>query len=56
MEAGFMSRLKSELLQRWLLGFVVENRVHVVPPCVVTPAEVQQGLRMLDEALTALRP
>jgi len=56
MEAGFMSRLKSELLQRGLLGFVVENRVHVVPPCVVTPAEVQQGLRMLDEALTALRP
>lgn len=51
--AAFMSKLKSELLRAGLLAFVVENRVHVVPPCVVTPTEVERGLRILGDALAA---
>ena len=39
---------------RGLLPFVVDNRIHVVPPAVVTPAEARQGLRLIDEALSAL--
>jgi len=53
--ASFMSKLRSDLMRRGLLVMVVENRIHVVPPCVVTPAEVEQGLRILSEALTAVR-
>jgi len=53
--ASFMSKLRSDLMRRGLLVMVVENRIHVVPPCVVTPAEVEQGLRILSGALTAVR-
>ena len=46
--------LKSELLSRGLLPFVADNRLHVVPPCVVTSEEAQRGLEIIDGALTAL--
>ncbi|WP_403023839.1 aspartate aminotransferase family protein [Salinibacterium sp. GXW1014] len=49
-----MASLKSTLLDRGLLPFTVDNRIHVVPPCIVTPAEVARGLALLDEALTAV--
>jgi taurine--2-oxoglutarate transaminase len=35
-----------------LLPFANFNRIHVVPPCNVSDAEVADGLRMLDAALT----
>ena len=50
-----MAELKSELIARGLLPFVQDNRVHVVPPAVVTPDEVAQGLAIIDEALSGLR-
>lgn len=50
---GYMSRLKTELLGRGLLPFIADNRVHVVPPAVVTAEEVAQALAIYDEALTA---
>lgn len=50
---GYMSRLKAELLGRGLLPFIADNRVHVVPPAVVTAEEVAQALAIYDEALTA---
>jgi taurine--2-oxoglutarate transaminase len=31
--------------------FVHFNRMHVVPPCTITEAEVRQGLAVIDEAL-----
>ena len=46
--------LKGELLARGLLPFVADNRLHVVPPCVVTVAECLRGLSIIDEALTAI--
>ncbi|ANF58914.1 aspartate aminotransferase family protein [Halotalea alkalilenta] len=49
-----MGRLKRAMVTRGLLPFVVENRIHVVPPCIVTPAEVEQGLAIIDEALSEL--
>jgi taurine--2-oxoglutarate transaminase len=48
-----MSRLKAELLGRGLLPFIADNRIHVVPPAVVTADEVAQALAIYDEALTA---
>lgn len=52
--AAFMGKLKAELLQRGLLPFIADNRVHVVPPAVVTPEEVRQALAIYDDALTAV--
>ncbi|WP_027351584.1 aspartate aminotransferase family protein [Halotalea alkalilenta] len=49
-----MGRLKRAMVTRGLLPFVVENRIHVVPPCIVTPAEIEQGLAIIDEALSEL--
>ncbi|WP_029899949.1 aspartate aminotransferase family protein [Nocardia brasiliensis] len=35
-----------------LLMFVNFNRLHVVPPCIVSEAEAKEGLAILDHALT----
>jgi taurine---2-oxoglutarate transaminase len=51
---GVVLELKSELLKRGLLPFTSDNRIHVVPPCVVTPDEVAQALAIYDEAFTAV--
>lgn len=40
--------LKQQLMAQGLLVFTVENRIHVVPPCNVTEAEVTEGLAILD--------
>ncbi|TBU90647.1 aspartate aminotransferase family protein [Stutzerimonas kirkiae] len=52
--AALMAKLKSGLLERGLLPFVVENRLHVVPPCIIQEPEVRQGLAAIDEVLGTL--
>lgn len=49
-----VAALKKELMARGFLPFVAENRLHVVPPCVMTPDEARRGLAILDEALSAI--
>jgi len=49
-----VAALKGELMARGLLPFVSDNRLHVVPPCVITPEEARRGLAIIDEALTAI--
>ncbi len=51
---GVVAELKAELLARRLLPFTAENRIHVVPPCIVTPDEVVTALAIYDEAFTAV--
>ncbi|TXK17010.1 aspartate aminotransferase family protein [Homoserinibacter sp. GY 40078] len=46
--------LKKELLGRGYLPFVMDNRLHVVPPCTVTAEECLRALAILDEAFTAI--
>src|SRR4051812_19590772 len=46
-----MGRIKSELLARNLLPFTVDNRIHVVPPCIVTPDEVAEAVAAYDDVL-----
>lgn len=41
-------KLKQQLMEHGLLVFTVENRIHVVPPCIVTAEEVEEGLAILD--------
>jgi len=49
--ADRMGQIKRALIERGLLPFVVDNRIHVVPPCVVSAAEVATGLAILDQVL-----
>ncbi|GGK00657.1 aspartate aminotransferase family protein [Pseudomonas matsuisoli] len=46
-----VAEMKSALIQRGLLTFTVENRLHVVPPCIVTAAQVGDALAILDEVI-----
>jgi taurine--2-oxoglutarate transaminase len=50
--AAVMGRLKRELLDRGLLPFTADNRIHVVPPCIVTPDEVAEAVAAYDEVLS----
>jgi taurine--2-oxoglutarate transaminase len=52
--AEVVGRLKKELTSRGLLPFAAENRIHVVPPCVVTDEEVREAMSIYDEALTSV--
>ena len=49
-----MGRLAAACKERGLLPFTNYNRLHVVPPCVVTESEVKEGLAILDDAFTVL--
>jgi taurine--2-oxoglutarate transaminase len=42
----------AEAKKRGLLLFPAGNRLHVVPPCNVSAAEVDAAMAILDEALT----
>ena len=49
-----MGALTKACVSRGLLPFTNFNRMHVVPPCVVTEAEAAEGLAILDEAFTEI--
>ncbi len=46
--AADMAAIKGVLTEAGLLAFVVENRIHVVPPCTITAEQVAQGLAIFD--------
>lgn len=46
-----MAQIRTALLAQGLLPFIVENRIHVLPPCNVTASEVQQALAIFDRVL-----
>ncbi len=52
LSAEQMNEIKNQLLEKGLMPFVAENRIHVVPPCVVNQAEIEQAIGLLDEVLT----
>jgi taurine--2-oxoglutarate transaminase len=47
-----MSVLAAECRRRGLLVITTFNRLAVVPPCTVSPAEAKEGLALLDGVLT----
>jgi taurine--2-oxoglutarate transaminase len=51
--AADVAALKQGLIERGLLPFTSENRIHVVPPCVVTADEVARAGEIYDDAFTA---
>ncbi|GAA1930006.1 aspartate aminotransferase family protein [Microbacterium aoyamense] len=52
--ADVIGRLKSAMTARGLMPFSADNRIHVVPPCVVTDDEVARALDIYDEAFSAV--
>ncbi len=52
--SAVVNALKGELMQRGLLPFSADNRIHVVPPCTVSADEVARALAIYDEAFTAV--
>jgi taurine---2-oxoglutarate transaminase len=52
--AAQIGALRTRLLELGLLPFTADNRLHVVPPCVVTDAEVERALAIYDEAFGVL--
>ncbi|MFC7504002.1 aspartate aminotransferase family protein [Nocardioides sp. CPCC 206347] len=51
---ALVGRAKTALLERGLIPFIADNRIHVVPPCVVTADEVAEALAAYDAVLTLL--
>ncbi|WP_312410920.1 aspartate aminotransferase family protein [Pseudescherichia sp.] len=49
--AADMGAIKQALIDGGLLPFVVENRIHVVPPCTINAEQIQQGLTIFDRVL-----
>jgi taurine--2-oxoglutarate transaminase len=49
--AADMVGLKKALLAAGLLPFVQDNRIHVVPPCIVTEDEVARAVEIYDAVL-----
>ena len=50
-DAAPMTELAAACKARGLWPFTHFNRVHVVPPCTTTAAEIREGIAVLDEAL-----
>ncbi|OOR87794.1 aspartate aminotransferase family protein [Moraxella caviae] len=51
LSADEMNTIKAALIERGLLPFIAENRIHVAPPCNVSTDEVAQALAIVDEVL-----
>lgn len=43
-----MAAIKGALTEAGLLAFVVENRIHVVPPCTISAEQIAKGLAIFD--------
>lgn len=52
--AADVAAAKKALIARGLIPFTAENRIHVVPPCVVTDEEITEALGIYDEVLGTL--
>lgn len=51
LDAQTMKKFKKGMIERGLLPFIAENRLHVAPPCNITPEQAKEGIRIIGEAL-----
>lgn len=49
-----MNAIKAACLDKGLLPFLADNRIHVVPPCSVSQEDAERGLAILDEVLSSI--
>lgn len=52
--AAAVGKVKSAILERGVVPFVADHRLHIVPPLVITDDELRRGLDAVGEALRAL--
>ena len=52
LSAAAMGRIKTELVGARPAAVRADNRIHVVPPCVVTADEVAEAMPIYDEVLS----
>ena len=52
-DASVIAGLKSALLERGYVPFAADNRIHVVPPLVMSDDDARRGLEILDEVFAA---
>ncbi|HHW50908.1 MAG TPA: aspartate aminotransferase family protein [Pseudoclavibacter sp.] len=52
--AATMATVKSRLLDAGLLPFIADNRIHVVPPCVISAEDAALGIDIIDQVLSTL--
>ncbi len=53
-DAATMGALATACKQRGLWPFIAANRLHVVPPCVISVADAREGLAIIDEAIASI--
>lgn len=51
LSGGVMTDIKQRLFAAGLVPFIAENRIHVVPPCVISPDEARAGLDIIAQVL-----
>ncbi|RRJ87010.1 aspartate aminotransferase family protein [Gulosibacter macacae] len=49
--AAYLGALKKAILEQGVVPFIADNRIHVVPPCVITDEELERGLDAIEQAL-----
>jgi taurine--2-oxoglutarate transaminase len=52
--ASVVATAKARMVECGLLAFTADNRIHPVPPCVITDDEVAEGLAIIDDVLATL--
>ena len=53
-DAAFIGKLKTAALDHGVLGFFAENRMHVVPPLIISEEQVREGLAILDKVFASV--
>ena len=54
-DVAWMGKLRTALFAAGLVPFMADNRLHVVPPCVITEDEARRGLDIIDQVLAELK-
>lgn len=49
--AARIEQIKAQLLTEGLLPLVIDNRIHVTPPAVITHVEAGRGIKIIDDVL-----
>jgi taurine--2-oxoglutarate transaminase len=53
-DAAFIGKVKNSALDHGLLGFYAENRMHVVPPLIISEEQVKEGLAILGKVFASV--
>lgn len=55
LDATAMGTIKTALTEAGLLTFMVENRIHIVPPCIINAEQIKRGLEIIDLVFSRLK-